>query len=117
MTTTEPTSRRPRCATYGRPSASTPSMRFPPAIAGSEAAYQASTSTVAGQAELAEAGDAVPNDAYCLARFGRFAAAVERLEGGRARALADALAFERVGLDAAVAEDRRAFGTARERIR
>ncbi|SLK00916.1 CHAT domain-containing protein [Arthrobacter sp. P2b] len=87
------------------------------AIAAGEAAYQASDTTIAGQTELAEFGQAVPNDAYCLAQSGRFAAAVERLEGGRARALAEALAFERVSMDAVVAGDRRALGAARERIR
>ena len=87
------------------------------AIAAGEAAYQAATTTVSRQAELAEAGHAVPHDAFCLARSGRFAAAVERLEGGRARALADALARDRVGLDSAAADDRHAFDAARQRIR
>jgi CHAT domain-containing protein/tetratricopeptide (TPR) repeat protein len=79
-------------------------------------AYASGAAEASRQAELGEAIDLVPNDAYCLARLGDVAAAVERLEGGRARVLADALARDGAALADARQEDREAFESARDRI-
>ena len=65
------------------------------AIRAGEFLYQATGSEVGRQAELGAAGNAVAADAYCLARLGRLAEAVQRLEAGRARALGEALARDR----------------------
>ena len=87
------------------------------AIAAGDLLYQASATEAGRQAELGQAGQAVADDAYCLARLGRFTEAVERLEGGRTRALAEALARDRASLAEAKAEDREAFEEARDRIK
>ncbi|KPL21530.1 MAG: hypothetical protein AMJ93_09430 [Anaerolineae bacterium SM23_84] len=86
------------------------------AIAAADLLHQAAATEVARQAELAEAMDLFPNDAYCLAQLGRFTEAVERLEAGKARALAEALARDRAALEEATPEDREAFEAARDRI-
>ena len=57
------------------------------------------------------------NDAYCLARLDRLTEAVERLEGGRTRALAEALARDPASLAEATVEVRAAFEDARDRIK
>jgi tetratricopeptide (TPR) repeat protein len=49
------------------------------AIRAGEFLYQATGSEAGRQAELGEARDAVAADAYCLARLGRLAEAVQRL--------------------------------------
>ena len=54
---------------------------------------------VSRQAELAEAGDLFSNLAFCLARLGKPNEAVEQLEAGKARGLAEALARDRAALD------------------
>ncbi len=87
------------------------------AVAAGEALYHVAGTEVARQAELAAAPQLFPDDAYCLARLGRFTEAVERLEAGRARALAEALARDRAALEQAKPEDRAAFVAARERIK
>ena len=87
------------------------------AIQASELLYQATGSETGRQAELGEAGDAVTADAYCLARLGRPAEAVQRLEAGRARALGEALARDRAALQQASEADRVAFAAAAERIK
>ncbi len=79
--------------------------------------YFATATETGRQVELADTADFVANDAYCLARLGRLCEAVERLEGGRARALAEDLARDRAALDGASAQDRTAFEMARDRIK
>ena len=86
------------------------------AIRAGEFLYQATGSEAGRQAELEEAGDAVAADAYCLARLGRLAEAVQRLEAGRARALGEALARDRAALQQASQADRAAFAAAADRI-
>jgi CHAT domain-containing protein len=87
------------------------------AIRAGEFLYQAAGSEAGRQAELGEAGDAVPADAYCLARLGRLDEAVQHLEAGRARALSEALARDRAALQGASEADRRAFAAAADRIK
>ena len=87
------------------------------AIAAGDLLYQASATEAGRQAEQGEAGQAVADDAYCLARLDRYAEAVERLEGGRTRALAESLARDRTSLAEAKAEDRAAFEEARGKIK
>ncbi len=86
------------------------------AIRAGELLYQATGSDAGRQAELGEAGDVVATDAYCLARLGRLAEAVQRLEAGRARALGEALARDRAALQQASQADRTAFAAAADRI-
>jgi len=86
------------------------------AIRAGEFLYQATGSQTGRQAELEEAGDAVAADAYCLAKLGRLAEAVQRLEAGRARALGEALARDRAALQQASQADRAAFAAAADRI-
>jgi CHAT domain-containing protein/tetratricopeptide (TPR) repeat protein len=87
------------------------------AIRARELLYQATGSEAGRQAELGVAGDAVGADAYCLARLGRLAEAVQRLEAGRARALGEALARDRAALQEASEADRAAFRAAVEQIK
>jgi CHAT domain-containing protein/tetratricopeptide (TPR) repeat protein len=87
------------------------------AIAIEETLYQAAASEVAREAELAEARDLFQNDGYCLARLGRFTEAVECLEAGRARALAERLEGSQWTLQGACREDRAAIDQVRHRIR
>jgi CHAT domain-containing protein len=87
------------------------------AIRAGELLYHAIGSEAGRQAELGEAGDTVADDAYCLARLGRLAEAIERLEAGRARALGEALARDRAALQRASEVDRVAFVTTADRIR
>ncbi len=87
------------------------------AIAAGDLLYQASATEAGRQAELGEAGQAVADDAYCLARLGRYTEAVERLEGGRTRALAEALTRDRASLAEAKGQDQAAFEEARGRIK
>jgi CHAT domain-containing protein/tetratricopeptide (TPR) repeat protein len=87
------------------------------AIRASEFLYRATGSEPGRQAELGAAGNAVAADAYCLARLGRTAEAVQRLEAGRARALGEALARDRVALAEASETDQAAFAAAAEQIR
>jgi CHAT domain-containing protein/tetratricopeptide (TPR) repeat protein len=87
------------------------------AIHAAELLYEATATEVGRQVELLYERDLVPNGAYCLARLGRFREAVERLEGGRARALAETLARDRAALGAASELDREAFEAARDRVK
>ena len=87
------------------------------AIRAGEFLYQATGSEAGRQAELGKAGDAVAADAYCLARLGRLAEAVQRLEAGRARALGEALARDRAALQEASQADRAAFAVAADLIK
>ncbi len=79
--------------------------------------YQATATEAGRRSELGEARVYVVNNAYCLARLGRLTEAVECLEGGRARALAEELARDRAAVGAANREDKAAFGAARDRIK
>jgi CHAT domain-containing protein/tetratricopeptide (TPR) repeat protein len=90
---------------------------FESALKASELRYQATATEHGRQAELAQTRNLVPNDAYCLAQLGRFRAAVERLEAGRGRALAETLARDRAALGHASAADRDAFEAVRARIK
>jgi len=87
------------------------------AITAAEARYQVAATEVSRQAELAEARDLFSNLAFCLARLGKPNEAVEQLEAGKARGLAEALARNRATLDDAKAEDRAAFEAVRSRIK
>jgi hypothetical protein len=87
------------------------------AIRAGEFLYQVTGSEAGRWAELEASADAVAADAYCLARLGRLAEAVERLEAGRARALSEAIAREYADLQEAREADRRAFVAAAERIK
>ena len=87
------------------------------AIRAEELLYRATGSQSGRQAELGEAGDAVAADAYCLARLGRLAESVQRLEAGRTRALGEALARDRAALQEASEADRAAFIAAADRIK
>jgi CHAT domain-containing protein/tetratricopeptide (TPR) repeat protein len=87
------------------------------AIRAGELLYQVTGSEVGRQTELGESGDAMAADAYCLARLGRLAEAVRRLEAGRARALGEALDRDRAVLRAASEADRTAFIAAADRIK
>ena len=87
------------------------------AIAAGDLLYHASATEAGRQAELAQAGQTVADDAYCLAHLGRYSEAAERLEGGRTRALAEALARDWASLAEANGEDRVAFEEARDRIK
>ena len=90
---------------------------FSSAIRAGEFLYHATGSETGRQAELTAAGDAVAADAYCLARLGQLAQAVQRLEAGRARALGEALARDRAALQEASEADRATFVAARDRIK
>jgi CHAT domain-containing protein len=87
------------------------------AIRAGEFLYQVTGSQAGRQAELGAAGDTVAADAYCLARLGRLAEAVQRLEAGRARALGEALARDRAALQEASEADQAAFVAAADRIK
>jgi CHAT domain-containing protein/tetratricopeptide (TPR) repeat protein len=90
---------------------------FAAAIAAKESLYRAATTEIARHAVLAEAANLFSNDAYSLARLARFSEAVEGLEAGKARALAESLDRAQAVLRQADAVDRAAFETARDRIR
>jgi CHAT domain-containing protein/tetratricopeptide (TPR) repeat protein len=90
---------------------------FDGALAAMDAVYLTAATDASRQVELAAAPHLVVNAAYCLARLGRPTEAVERLEAGRTRALAEAVARERAALDQATPADRAAFVAGRERIR
>ena len=87
------------------------------AITAAEARYHVAATEVSRQAELAAAGDLSSNLAFCLARLDKPNEAVERLEAGKARGLAEALARDRATLDGVKAEDRAAFEAVRSRIK
>jgi len=87
------------------------------AITAGEGLYRVTATETGRQAELSAVREAVPADAYCLARLGRLSDAVERLESGRTRALAEALTRDYIGLNEARAKDREAFVSARQRVK
>jgi CHAT domain-containing protein/tetratricopeptide (TPR) repeat protein len=87
------------------------------AVTAAEARYRSAATDVSRQAELAVARDLFPNLAFCLARLGEYNAAVERLEAGKARGLAEALASDRTALDDVQPRDRVAFEAVRGRIK
>ena len=87
------------------------------AIRAAELLYQATGSEAGRQAELGAGRRDVAADAYCLARLGRLAEAVQRLEAGRARALGEALARDRAAFHEVDGADRAVFTAARDRIR
>ncbi|HKI21600.1 MAG TPA: CHAT domain-containing tetratricopeptide repeat protein, partial [Isosphaeraceae bacterium] len=87
------------------------------AIKATDALYKLAATEVSRQAELAEVRDLFSNLAFCLARRGKPNEAVEQLEAGKARGLAEALARDRAALDRVEAEDRKTFEEACSRIR
>jgi CHAT domain-containing protein len=87
------------------------------AMAAGDLLYEATATEAGRRAELGQAKEIVVNDAYCLARLGRLDEAIERLEGGRTRALAEALARDRAALTEASQPDRKAFEAARDRVK
>jgi CHAT domain-containing protein/tetratricopeptide (TPR) repeat protein len=87
------------------------------AISARETLYHAAATEIARQAVQVEAANLFSDDAYCLARLGRVREAVERLEAGKTRALAEALARDRAALAQADPSDWAAFEAARDRIK
>jgi hypothetical protein len=87
------------------------------AITAAEARYQVAATDASRQAELAEVRDLFSNLAFCLARLDKPNEAVERLEAGKARGFAEALARDRATLDGVEAEDRADFEAVRSRIK
>ena len=79
------------------------------AIAAGEMLYHAAATGISRMLELETSGDLFAKDAFCLARLGRYTEAVERLEAGRARALAEALSRDHAALDDAHAADQEDF--------
>ena len=92
-------------------------LAYRQALAAEEMLYQAAASTDSRRSVLAQVEGLFRNDAYCLGRLGMYEAAVERLESGRARALAEALALDGAALHKAAGRDRAAFHTIRETVR
>ena len=90
---------------------------FASALDADENLYLASSTETSRREEVAEAGDLYLCDAYCLAKLGHLSDAAERVESGRARVLAEALARNRTALNEASPQNRQAFETARERIK
>jgi tetratricopeptide (TPR) repeat protein len=82
------------------------------AIKATDVLYKVAATEVSRQAELAETGDLFSNSAFCLAQLGKFDEAVEQLEAGKARGLAEALARDRAALDGVRPEARAAFDAA-----
>jgi CHAT domain-containing protein len=87
------------------------------AIGARDFLYQTTATEFGRQAELGQAGHLVTDDAYCLARLRMPDKAVVRLETGRTRALAQALALDQAVLDRAKRRDRQAFIAARQRVK
>jgi len=87
------------------------------AIKATDALYKVAATEVSRQAELAEARDLFSNLAFCLAQLGEFNEAIEQLEAGKARGLAEALARDRAVLDGVRPEDQAVFEAARSRIK
>jgi tetratricopeptide (TPR) repeat protein len=87
------------------------------AIKAGELLYHVSTTEVARQAELSLTVDVYPNNGYCLARMGRLSEALECLEAGRTRSMAEVLNRDRVALQKTRAEDRTRFEDIRSRIK
>ncbi|MHB1356742.1 MAG: CHAT domain-containing tetratricopeptide repeat protein [Anaerolineae bacterium] len=82
---------------------------FDDAIKVSERLYQAAVTYESRQSQLASEIHLYTNDAYCLARLGRLADAVERIEAGRTRALVEGMARGSAVLGCATKEDKQAF--------
>ncbi len=81
-----------------------------------ELLYEQSSTTESRQAELRQSVEYPSRAAYSLARLGRFDEAVEVLEAGRTRFLAEALGRGEVSLEGLPAEDRERFVAARDRV-
>jgi CHAT domain-containing protein/tetratricopeptide (TPR) repeat protein len=86
------------------------------AISSGDLLYHAAATELSRQAELSEMGSLYRQDAYCLARLGRLAEAVERTEAGRTRALTEALARDRAVLERANPADRQEMEETRQRV-
>lgn len=86
------------------------------ALQAGERLYESGATPKSRQAELRENLDLPVRAAYCLARLGRIAAAVEVLERGKARAWAEILQRKEALLEGLPASRRRAFSKARRRI-
>jgi CHAT domain-containing protein len=87
------------------------------AIKSTDALFKVAATEVSRQAELAEAGNLFSDSAFCLAQLGQFNEAVEQLEAGKARGLAEALTRDRASLDGVRPEDQAAFEVVRSRIK
>jgi CHAT domain-containing protein len=87
------------------------------AIEATETLYKAAATEVSRQAELAAAGELYSRLAFCLAHLGHLDEAVEQLEVGKARGLAEALARDRAVLDDVRREDQAVFEAARSRVK
>jgi CHAT domain-containing protein/tetratricopeptide (TPR) repeat protein len=86
------------------------------ALQASEILFRSGATPDARNAELRENLEIPIRSAYALARQGRLHEAVEALEQGRARTLAEALARRETALEQLPAADRQAFERARERV-
>lgn len=89
---------------------------FAGALAASETLYLLGLGEQGPTARLREHGELVALDACCLLRLNRPRDAAQRLESGRARALDEMLERDRLALQAAPAEARRAFVQAQNRL-
>jgi CHAT domain-containing protein/tetratricopeptide (TPR) repeat protein len=86
------------------------------AVAAADVQYRASSTIASRHAELTKFGNLAPDLAFCLGQRGKFNEAVERLEAGRARHLAEVLERDQAVLDGLGSDKRRAFEAARDRI-
>ena len=87
------------------------------AVAATETRYQVAATEVSRQAELVGVSDLFSELAFCLARLGKPKEAIEHLEAGRARGLAEVLARDRAALEGVKAEDQADFEAVRNRIK
>jgi len=86
------------------------------ALRAGERLYQASATPEGKLAELREVLEYPPRIAYCLAKLGQPAEALEALEGNRARLLAETLDLGETEIQKASETDRLAFEAARQSI-
>jgi CHAT domain-containing protein/tetratricopeptide (TPR) repeat protein len=87
------------------------------AVRAKDSLYHTASTEMARHAVLAEAANLFSNNAYCLGRLRRFNEAVERLEAGKARALAQSLNLTDAVLRQVDPANRVALETVRDRIR
>lgn len=96
---------------------STAAEAYSSALAATRALYDAASTTEARQRQVMEDLDVPANLAYCLARLGRGADAVEVLERSRTRRLAELLDLGRLAMDRLSPAFRRRYRTACEALR
>jgi len=89
---------------------------FEAARSAGELLYQASATRESRQEELRQSVEYPSRAAYSLARLDRLEEAIEVLEAGRTRFLAEALTLDEVSLEGLSVEDRERFEEARETV-